>query len=284
MANRSISMGWDSMGKDYDYIMDNDKENIRLEVKTDVTVVAQQAKWAGIQPGMRVADVGCGPGKTSRALFEQVQPDGEVMGIDIVPERVVYAKRNYQVSGIRFVQQDARAPLHHLGEFDFIWVRFLLEYHGSKAYHIVQNLYEILKPGGILCLIDLDYNCLSHYGIPERLNQALLGAMEWLQRHADFDPYVGRKLYSFLYDLKCLDIDAHMAAHHLIFGELDEVDEFNWTIKAKMAMKHSGYDPRSIYPGGYEEFMKEFKHSFSHPRRFTYTPVIMCRGVKPSGP
>ncbi|MBW2100511.1 MAG: methyltransferase type 11, partial [Deltaproteobacteria bacterium] len=35
------------------------------------------------------------------------------------------------------------------------------------------------------------------------------------------------------------------------------------------------------YEGGYEEFFEEFKRFFADPRRFTYTPVISCRGCKP---
>ena len=75
-----------------DYFMESDEEIVRLEIKTKVEDVRRQAHWAGIKPGMRVADIGCGPGKTSAALLEMVQPGGEVLGIDIAPHRVNYAK------------------------------------------------------------------------------------------------------------------------------------------------------------------------------------------------
>lgn len=271
------------MNERVDYMMEHDQETIRLEVKTDIKDVAQQAQWAGISAGMRVADVGCGPGKTSRALFDLVQDGGgEVVGIDIVKQRVAYAQEKYQVSGIQFVHRDAREPLIGIGEFDFIWARFLLEYHGSKAYQIVQNLFKILKPGGILCLIDLDYNCLSHHGVPERLIQALHGATERHQQDSDYDPYVGRKLYAFLYDIGCQDIDVMMKAHHLIFGNLNEVDEFNWTRKAEIGVKYSGWDFHQAFDGGYGEFLEDFKRHFADPRRFTYTPLIAVHGTKPA--
>ncbi len=261
--------------------MENDEEILRLEIKTDISAVHQQAIWAGLKPGMRVADIGCGPGKTTQALFDLVQPGGEAVGIDIAAQRVEYAKQNYFTRGIRYEQRDARQPIEGLGTFDFVWVRFLLEYHGSKAFQIVENLNRIINPGGILCLIDLDYNCMSHYGIPERLVKVLRGAMYRLQQHADFDPYVGIKLYSFLYDLDFEDIDVSLSAHHLIFGELDKVDFFNWNKKAEVAAKNSGYDFDKEFPGGYEEFLEEFQRFFSDPRRFTYTPLIACRGIKP---
>jgi len=71
-----------------------------------------------------------------------------------------------------------------------------------------------------------------------------------------------------------------MSPHHLIFGQLDEVDEYNWRKKLEIAVKNSGY-PFREYEDGYDGFRRAFKRFFSNPRRFTYTPVITCRGRKP---
>src|SRR4029079_4270425 len=37
---------------------------------------------AGIRPGMRVVDLGCGTGMTTQLLAELVGPNGEVVGVD----------------------------------------------------------------------------------------------------------------------------------------------------------------------------------------------------------
>lgn len=259
--------------------MENSEETLRLDLKTDVKVVEKQARWAGIKPGMRVADLGYGSGKTSYYLHKLVQPNGEVVGVDIAEERITYAKKHYSKKGLEFLQRDIREPLNDLGMFDFIWVRFVLEYYRSDSFNIVKNISDILKPGGIICLIDLDYNCLNHFGLSKKLQKSFHGIIKALEKNADFDPYVGIKLYSFLYDLGYKDINVSMAPHHLIFGKTKEVDNFNWTKKVQVAAKNSGYDFKE-YKGGYEEFFKEFKSFFSDPRRFTYTPVISCRGSK----
>ena len=140
------------------YLMESDEESLRLELKTDDKIVAKQAKWAGIKAGMRVADLGCGPGKTTSALHKLVQPGGETVGIDFSENRVNYAEEHYQEAGIEFIRRDISSPLEDLGEFDFIWVRFVLEYYLDDAADIVANILRILKPGGIVCLIDLDNN------------------------------------------------------------------------------------------------------------------------------
>jgi ubiquinone/menaquinone biosynthesis C-methylase UbiE len=259
--------------------MESDEETFRLDIKTDAKIIENQALWAGIRPGMRVADLGFGSGKTTFYLHKLVQPNGEVVGIDISEDRINYAKKHYKGNGIEYICRNICEPLEDLGMFDFIWVRFVLEYYRSESFNIVKNISSILKPGGIMCLIDLDYNCLNHFGLSKRLTRTLYGLTKAMERNADFDPYVGIKLYSYLYDLGYQDIDVNLAPHHLIFGELKEIDAFNWNKKIEVAVKKLRYEFKE-YKGGSEEFIEEFKQFFTDPRRFTYTPVISCKGRK----
>ena len=259
--------------------MESSEETLRLDLKTDGKTVENQAIWAGIKPGMRVADLGYGSGKTTFYLHKLVQPNGEVVGVDIAEDRINHAKKHYNKKGIKYILRDIRDPLDDLGMFDFIWVRFVLEYYRSESFNIVKNISRILKPGGIMCLIDLDYNCLNHFGLSQKLQRTFYGIMKAVEKNANFDPYVGIKLYSFLYDIGYQDIDVSMAPHHLIFGEAKEIDTFNWKKKIEVAVKRSGYQFKE-YKRGYEEFYEKFMQFFSDPRRFTYTPLISCKGRK----
>lgn len=265
---------------DYSYLMENKDEVARLELKTDPEVVNRQALWAGIKPGMRVADIGSGCGKTTAILSDLVQPGGSIVGVDGSRERVEYASGKYGAKGVTFTCRDILEPLDSLGTFDFVWVRFFLEYYRSNSFDIVRNISSILRPGGILCLIDLDYNCLSHFGLPPRVDKKLHEVINVLEEKANFDPFVGRKLYSFLYDLGYQDIEINVSAHHLIYGELKDSDAFNWMKKFEVISRKFdfSFDDESY---GYEDFKKEFQVFFADPRRFTYTPVISCRGRKP---
>ena len=260
--------------------MEDDQEAVRLDVKTDPAAVEKQALWAGIKPGMRVADLGCGAGKTTFHLNRLVQPEGRAVGLDIADQRIEYAKTHYSDESIEYVVADIRDSLEDFGQFDFIWVRFVLEYYLNGSFDIVKNITKNLKPGGIICLIDLDHNCLRHYGLPERLNRATSGIMDWLEKKFNFDPYVGVKLYSFLYDLGFLDIDVDLSAHNMFFGELKENEKFNSMQKAQIAGRNSGY-PFEEYDGNIDEFLEEVKTFFNDSRVFYYTPLIACRGRKP---
>lgn len=262
------------------YLMEDKNESIRLDLKTKPETIKREAVWAGIKPGMRIADLGCGPGKTTFHLNKLIQPSGSAIGLDISEDRIAYAKRNYNARGINFVVGDMRDPLENLGLFDFIWVRFVLEHYRSTAFDIVKNIATVLKPGGILCLIDLDHNCLSHFGLSPRLERTIQGIIRFVEEKADFDPYAGRKLYSYLYDLGLQDIEIELEAHHLIYGKTNDVDDFNWTKKVEIAGRKTGYKFEE-YENGYKGFADEFKVFFNDPRRFTYTPVIICKGTKP---
>lgn len=261
-----------------DYLMESDKEAIRLDIKTDSKVVEKQALRAGIKPGMHVADLGCGSGKTTSILYKLVQPEGKAVGVDFSSQRFEFALKHYSRNGAEFKCMDIRDPLDELGMFDLIWIRFVLEYYLSKSFDIVKNISKILKPGGILCLIDLDHNSLNHYDLPAKLEKTLFSIMKYVEEKANFDPYAGRKLYSHLYKLGYQNIDVDVTAHHLIFGELKESDAFNWFQKLEIISGKINFEE---YKGGYEEFLKEFKRFFTDPGRFTYTPVILCKGRKP---
>lgn len=263
-----------------EYLMESEEEVLRLDIKTDSKVVENQALWAGIKPGMRVADICCGSGKTTSVLYKLVQPGGVAVGVDWSKNRIEYAKEHYGARGIEFKCKDIRESLDDLGMNDFVWVRFLLEYYLTDSFTIVKNISEIVRPGGILCLIDLDHNCLNHFAPPRRLERTILAIIKRLEEKANFDPYAGRKLYSHLYTLGYRDINVDVVAHHLIFGKLKDVDAFNWIKKIEVISRKIQY-PFEEYPGGYEEFSEEFNRFFADPGRFTYTPLIICRGRKP---
>lgn len=262
------------------YLMESDDEALRLDLKTDRWAVLRQARWAGIGPGMRVADLGCGSGKTTAALQELVQPGGQAVGVDISDKRIEFATRQYARTGAAFVRADIREENPVLGVFDAIWMRFVLEYYREESAEIVRGVFRLLKPGGLICLLDLDNNSLCHHPMPPRLERTMHEVMGDLAARADFDAYAGRRLYAHLYDLGCERIAVTVEGHHLIYGELSESDAFNWMKKIEVVPHRLGY-AFPEYPGGYAEFREEFERFFADPRRFTYSPLIVAVGRKP---
>jgi ubiquinone/menaquinone biosynthesis C-methylase UbiE len=266
--------------KSVSYLMENPEEGLRLNLKTDFAAVKRQAAWAGITPGMRILDVGCGNGAATAALAELVGETGEVVGLDFSVERIAQAKDQYGSRHITFVHHNILEPYNDDCPFDAIWSRFFLEYFRVEQRQVVQNSLAALKRGGIACLVDLDNNSLGHYGYNDRLEQTFSEVMCLLQQNHNFDPYAGRRLYQHLFDLGFNDLACSVEAHHLIYGQINDIDSYNWLKKIEIAVKNSG-SSFSLYGGDFEEFRKDALSYLQDPGRFIYTPLIIARGIKP---
>jgi len=261
------------------YLMENSDEDKRLKIKTDKEAVKRQASWAGIGPGMRVIDVGCGTGITTDALAELVGENGHVTGLDFSEERLTIAREQYESNNVNFIQHDIKQPFLCEQPYDAMWTRFFLEYFKTEQQQVINHSIASLKKGGIACLADLDNNSLGHYGMSDRLQQTLIDVMARLEEDFDFDPYAGRRLYSHLYELGFNEIACTVEMHHLIYGEAEEKDRYNWLRKVEVGAQKSGCE-FAAYDGNFESFRDEAQEFMLSPKRFTYTPLIIARGIK----
>jgi len=112
---------------------------------------------AGIQPGMRVADIGCGVGTVTALLSELVGPTGEVVGIDFSHAQVAQARQLLPagVTNVHFIEASATNTGLPREQFDLIYCRFLL-IHLTEPEKALGEMYDLLKPGGILVCEDGD--------------------------------------------------------------------------------------------------------------------------------
>jgi trans-aconitate 2-methyltransferase len=100
-----------------------------------------------------VLDLGCGPGETTRLLFERF-PRAQTIGIDSSPELVDAAAAG-QPRAISFVVGDVtRAPLSG-SPADLIYARLLLA-HLRKPTEVVSSWRQQLRPGGVLALEEVE--------------------------------------------------------------------------------------------------------------------------------
>jgi ubiquinone/menaquinone biosynthesis C-methylase UbiE len=106
---------------------------------------------AGIQPGMKVLDVGSGSGIMTHFLAQQVGRNGHVLSIDNSPKQLARAMRyceQQRDSNITFKALSVY-DLGTLGEqFDLIYCRFVL-HHLHKPKHTIALFYQALNKGGI---------------------------------------------------------------------------------------------------------------------------------------
>jgi len=69
------------------------------QTNSQPTTVRHLLGHLDVRPGQRVLDVGCGSGWTTALLAHLVGPDGEVVGVEIVPELVTFGRQNLERAG-----------------------------------------------------------------------------------------------------------------------------------------------------------------------------------------
>jgi len=134
-------------------------ELTRLEVQGRVLGPATRMIFAaaGIQPGMRVLDLGCGVGDTAFVAADLVGPDGHVVGIDRWPEALARARLRAGQAGlahVRFVQGDIHDPAPG-GPFDAIVGRLVLM-HLPDPVIVLRQQATVLRAGGLVVPVEHD--------------------------------------------------------------------------------------------------------------------------------
>lgn len=112
---------------------------------------------AGLKPGMRVADLGCGVGMTTTLLAELVGPTGHVVGVDFSGEQIAQAEELLpaDLSNVSFVEASATDTGLPRNSFDLVYCRFLL-IHLPDPDAALREMRNLLKPDGILVCEDGD--------------------------------------------------------------------------------------------------------------------------------
>jgi ubiquinone/menaquinone biosynthesis C-methylase UbiE len=108
-----------------------------------------------LRPGLRLLDVGCGPGSLTCDLAEVVAP-GEVVGLDSQPVQVARAAALAQERGlttVRFEVGSIYALPFPDASFDAAFAHQVL-LHLSDPLAALRELRRVLKPGGIVGLRD----------------------------------------------------------------------------------------------------------------------------------
>jgi 2-polyprenyl-3-methyl-5-hydroxy-6-metoxy-1,4-benzoquinol methylase len=101
----------------------------------------------------RVLDIACGVGYGSEILCRENSIIDEIVGVDISPEAIEYAKIHYRYEKTYYYKDNAldeNLP-NKYGEFDTILSFETIE-HFEEDEIFIDNLYKMLKPDGTLLI------------------------------------------------------------------------------------------------------------------------------------
>ena len=109
---------------------------------------------AGLEPGQKVLEVGCGPGFFTIPAARIVGEEGSVLAFDINPVAVEHVRRKIEEAGVtnaRVIVADATKTDLPAESFDLAFVFGLARPIGDMA-AIWAELHRLLKPQGILSI------------------------------------------------------------------------------------------------------------------------------------
>jgi SAM-dependent methyltransferase len=105
---------------------------------------------AGLAPGMRILDAGCGTGEALPWLLDEVKPSGSVVGIDLAAAHVD-AARIYASAKIEVLQGDLLTARLEPASIDFIWCVNTINHFRDPIQGVIK-LSTLLRPRGRIAL------------------------------------------------------------------------------------------------------------------------------------
>lgn len=123
-------------------------------------------RLAGLRPGMRVLDIGSGPGDVSFIAARLVGPNGTVLGVDAAPAMVELARARAAEKGLSTVHfmQSAVDSIALDEPVDAVVGRLILMHLPDPA-ATLRHLVSFVRPGGVVAFSENDIT--AAHGVPE---------------------------------------------------------------------------------------------------------------------
>ena len=137
---------------------------ILVERRRVTRALLDQGGWLPLA-GRRVLEVGSGGGAELAWLFELGASLSRVVGVDLLPDRVLAARRAFP--DIEFRHGNAERLDFPPGEFDLVLAITLFSsiFDRRMASNVASEIVRVLRPGGALLWYDVRYHSVSNRNV-----------------------------------------------------------------------------------------------------------------------
>jgi len=147
-----------------------------------------------LRPGMRLLDVGCGPGSITRGLAERVAP-GQVVGVDLSRETLEAARRDAATRGLTNLRYE-EGSVYQLpfpdASFDVAYAHQVLQ-HLRERGAALREMLRVVRPGGLVAVRDVDWGTAAYWPRDPWIDRFIeVHHRTWYQNGGE--PQMGRQL------------------------------------------------------------------------------------------
>jgi ubiquinone/menaquinone biosynthesis C-methylase UbiE len=230
-------------------------------------------KLMNIQPDSQVLDVGCGPATDTLLFAKCIGPNGRVVGVDFDPKMVEEANtelaKNKVAKNVRHIVGDVHSLPFSNGEFDRVHAERLFQVlHKPDAPKVFSELHRVLKPGGILVLVDTDWASASVNYSNLELERRLI---QFFGAHMRPNGFVARHLLEMLNQEAYQDIKIEVMP--VVIRDFKQSPFGNWltteALKARVATKQE-----------MECWRKELSEKTAQGTFLSHTNIVLASGKK----
>lgn len=178
---------------------------------------------AGLLPGDRVLDLGCGSGTHFEWISRLIGPQGTIVGLDPDEENLQIARN--RVAGTPYQQQVelVHGALGNLpfddGEFDAVWCAGTLQYVADPV-GAIREMVRVVRPGGRIAAQDVEMHSMLLGPMPDELLLALKSSLPagWTGPAQDefVDWFVGHKLRGYFIEAGLREVRGVMRTREYI--------------------------------------------------------------------
>jgi ubiquinone/menaquinone biosynthesis C-methylase UbiE len=260
------------------YLLESPLEGQRLTAQARANPAGERLRRAGLAPGMRVLDVGCGSGEVTRELADLVGPAGRVLAID--PSESRCAEARAALEGLPQVEvREGALPRTGLPDsaFDAVFSQYVFEYLGDPGPGL-EECVRLCRPGGLLVVADIDAHGLNNWPMSPTV-VAGVARLEAALARAGFDLYVGRKLFHHFRLAGLREVQVQVTPIDVIAGRADARLVADWRqrfmVLTPVALTLFGT------PGAWQSFVDAYLALLADPLALKYTLLLTTSGIRP---
>jgi SAM-dependent methyltransferase len=195
------------MKPDFGDVFSNAKSYESYVGRWSCLVAWQFVAWMDIAPGRAWLDVGAGTGVLTQVILQEAAP-AKVVGVDLSPEYIEFARQNIHDDRVEFRVGDALNLALESPQFDVAVAGLVLNFLPAPQ-QAAKNMTEVVKSGGVVGAYVWDYSgqmeMMRHFWEAAIKVDPTASEMDAGQRFTICNPDNLRSLFQSL-DLKMIDV------------------------------------------------------------------------------